>query len=130
MKYPLCLGEGRLSFGRRPSHFLKKGIDKDALSVIYIIQQSVEEERVGQNADGTESCGWWDRGADGLAEWTSEGERNAAAEIVGDRLRDAASRRDGGGSFVTKVQHMLVCAERAEDSANKGGTAGVLLLSL
>ena len=44
---------------------------------------------------------------DGLAEWTSEGERNAAAEIVGDRLRDAASRRDGGEASLPRFSICL-----------------------
>ena len=45
-KIPLSFvfGEGRLSFGRRLSHFQKKTVDKGGMSVIYIIQQTVEEE--------------------------------------------------------------------------------------
>ena len=46
------------------------------------------------------------------------GRAAAEAEIPGGAdlsRQDAASRRDGGRSFVTKVQHMIVCAERADD---------------
>ena len=58
----------------------------------------------------------------------ASGTRRRRLSETGSGMRQVGETE--GGSFVTKVQHMLVCAERADDSANKGGTAGVLLLSL
>ena len=60
--------------------------------------------------DGAESCRRWDCSADSLAEWASEGEQNAVPGSFMSEVQGSASRRDGGRSFVTKVQHMRMYA--------------------